>query len=106
MIDLPHFTHPFRFDNGRAAVAQQNSDDDIWTCIETIVRFHKGDRIADPEFGITDPSFAEGQVDVEAIRREVEKLEDRAALVIAEHPDRFDELVRHVLIEAKGDSDG
>ena len=99
---IPHFAHPFRFEDGRAVVVDQNSDDDVWTCVGTIVRYLKGDRLAVPDFGIPDPTFTEGRIDTEKIRVAVEKWEDRAGVVITEAPDRFDELVRHVLIELKG----
>jgi hypothetical protein len=102
---IPHFAHPFRVEGGKVAVVDQNSPDEIWTCVETIVRFFKGDRLAVPDFGIVEPTFTTGPIDTDKIRAVVEKWEERAGVLITEHPDRFDEVVRRVLIELKGTDD-
>lgn len=105
VTDIPHFALPFRFEGGRAVVVQQDSIDDVATCVEVILRYRQGDRVDLPEFGIPDPTFTEGPIDLAAIERAVEKWEERADVLITEDPDRFDELVRHVLVEVRGAQD-
>lgn len=107
MTRLPHFGHPFRFENGRAVVVEQNSLDDVATCVETIVRYRQGDRIAVPNFGIDDLTFTEGDLDLDAMVQAIERWEERVDVLISEAPDRFDELVRFVRVQVtRGAPDG
>jgi phage baseplate assembly protein W len=56
---VPHFAVPFRFENGRPAVVEQDSVEEVESCVEAILRTIAGTRIGAPSFGIPDESFVE-----------------------------------------------
>lgn len=82
MVETPHFKTPFRILGSQVAVIEQDSDDDILACVETVLRTPAGSRIENPEYGLTDPTF---QSDPAAIENEcqdaIEEWEPRATAV-------------------------
>lgn len=99
MVDVPHFALPFRVENGAIAVVEQDSNEEIEDCVESILRTFVGTRIDNPDFGIPDEAFfqqtpsASAQVYVAAI----EEMEPRAQVLGSA---RLIELAeKHVTIE-------
>ena len=100
MTEIPHFSQPFRFGGPQAAVSEQDSVDEVADCVLTVLVCPFGYRDELPEFGLPDPTFG-GGVDVDEIREVVERWEPRAALLLEERPDLWDELVARVEIDVR-----
>lgn len=98
MIDLPHFSLPFRFVNGAAAVVEQDTAEEVATCVEAIIRCPIGFRDELPEFGAVSPVFRQAPVPVEELRQAVAEWEPRANADITEYGDAVDEAIRTVRI--------
>lgn len=78
MADIPHFRAPFTVVGGRAATVEQDSDEDILTCVETILRTPLGSRIENPDLGLEDPAFL-GELEIDQVCREaIDRSEPRA----------------------------
>lgn len=97
MSDVPHFSLPFRFVAPDAATSEQDSLDEITDCVLAALLCPQGYRVELPPYGLPDPTFAQ-RVDVDEIRSTIEAWEPRAAAVLAERPDAFDELIAHVQV--------
>jgi hypothetical protein len=78
MADIPHFAFPFRVDGGRVVVNEQDTSDDVVTCVVAVMLCPTGYRTELPEFGIDDPTFREGGPDQEAIATAIQRWEPRA----------------------------
>jgi phage baseplate assembly protein W len=96
MADAPHFKYPFRFVNNKADVVEQDSEDDILSCVEVILRCPINHRDDKPEFGIPDPLFREvtQQLNITDIEEAVLRWEPRADV---EFSQQIDELVVNLL---------
>lgn len=94
--DVPHFSLPFRFTNGQAAVNEQDTIDDIADCVEAVLRTPVGSRPEHPLFGIPDQVFQQRPLDVDDIARRVEAWEPRAKVLLEEDSDRFDAAIAEV----------
>lgn len=92
---VPHFAFPFHLEDGRAAVVEQDSVDDVATCVEVLLRTNEGERLEVPEYGLRDLVFQVG-FDHPAIRAEIERWEPRASVVIDSAPDVADDLIRRI----------
>jgi phage baseplate assembly protein W len=92
MADVPHFALPFRVANGRAVVNDQDTSDDVVTCVVAIMVCPTGYRAELPEFGIDDPTFREGGPDQEAIATAIQRWEPRADTLLGIAGDALDEL--------------
>lgn len=102
-VRVPHFTHPFRMRNTAsskeaAAVAEQDSIEEIMTCVESVLRYPIGYRNEKPEFGIDDQTFKQVPIDESFIEKTINRWEPRADLIITEAPDEFDQLVDRIRI--------
>lgn len=98
MTDVPHFTLPFRFAAGQAVVAEQDTTDEIQSCVVAVLLCPTGFRAELPEFGIEDPTFSEGIVDHEEIADALAEWEPRANSLAASELDDLDALIDHVLV--------
>jgi|SRR5215831_5442769 len=98
MADVPHFSLPFRFANPQAAVNEQDSLDEIADCVYAILVCPAGYRVELPLFGLQDPTFAMPAPDLDVMRDTIETWEERAAVLLDEHPDVVDELIARVLV--------
>lgn len=78
MAQIPHFPVPFKF----GVYTEQDSDQEIEDCVETIIRFPIGQRPEEPEFGIPDQTFAVPAPNVDKIQAAVSRWEPRANPVI------------------------
>lgn len=66
MVDIPHFASPFTLVGTSFGVVDQDSDEDILQCVETVLRTPAGSRDEVPEFGMDDPTFTTDPSQVEA----------------------------------------
>jgi hypothetical protein len=96
MADVPHFAQPFRFSNPQAAVSEQDSLDEIADCVYSILVCPIGFRVELPAFGIPDPTFAMPAPSLDELRDAIDTWEERAGVVLDEHPDTLDELISRV----------
>lgn len=95
MTDVPQFDLPFRFDDGREVVVEQDSLDDIANSVEALLRTRVGDRDGLPRFGTPDLVFAEQPILEEPLIAQIRAWEPRVDVLIQQDRDRFDEtLVR------------
>jgi hypothetical protein len=93
---IPHFTIPLSFDRGAAVVCDQDSADEVVSCVLSVLLCPLHFRAELPEFGIADPTFSMGHVDLEVIADAVRQWEPRASMVMAQRPDLLDELIAYV----------
>lgn len=110
MTVTPHFDLPFRFVNGGAAEAEQDSTKDIMNCVEAVMSTHVGTRVDVPAFGVPELAFrllSGKPASIESIRARVAEQEPRAELLATESPDYLDNLISHIRVEveAKGGRD-
>jgi phage baseplate assembly protein W len=96
MSAVPHFALPFRFSNPQAASNEQDSLEEIADAVLAILVTQVGFRVELPGFGIDDPTFAMGHVDLEQLRAAAESWEPRASTLWSQYPDLVDELLVHV----------
>lgn len=99
MPDNPHFSFPFSVDGSSVAVDEQDSQEEILSCVNVIVRCPVGFRVERPDFGIPDPTFRATPVNYDEIQDAVETFEPRAELDITEYPDIVDASLRHLEID-------
>ena len=79
MTDIPHFAVPFRVMNGGVATVEQDSDDDILACVETVLRTPVGNREEQPDFDITDLTFKTDPAEINLeCQQALDELEPRA----------------------------
>lgn len=92
MADVPRLAWPLRLDplTGSLAVVEQDSDEDIAQCVKAIALTRPGDRADLPDLGITDPTFGEQPLDLDAIRETYDRHEPRAAVLATTNPDALD----------------
>lgn len=102
---VPHVSLPFRFNpDGTVPLVEQDSDEEIWDCVRTLVRTPYGHRLEDPDFGIEPLEFQEQPVDTSQIEEAVLDCEPRAEVLIIEQPDEFQDLVDHVVFSSPVDN--
>jgi phage baseplate assembly protein W len=95
-VTVPQFAFPFHFEaDGRAAVVEQNSDQEVIDCVEVLLRTPVGSRDDLPEYGIDDPTF-ETEPDVAAILDAIDDWEPRAQVNMDSEIDSKDELMRNI----------
>lgn len=97
----PHFAIPFRLRGASGAVVtEQDTEEEILDCVETIVRYNVGHRPEKPDFGIPDPTFSHPSPDIGKIRDSVNTWEPRLTMDIGEVViDKIDPLVQSIRIE-------
>ena len=99
MTDIPHFDLPFRFlSTGHAAVAEQDSEEDVINCVTAIARTTRGSREDLPSFGIDDQTFARIPLDTAAMLEQILEQEDRAHILIDQANDTHDQLSQIVRV--------
>lgn len=107
--EIPHFTLPFRWERSSAggvaaAVAEQESIEEIGACCEAIIRTVEGQRTTLPDFGRPELEF---NTDPEWVRTvlagALQEWEPRVAAILEAEPDPDDteaQLVRALLAPA------
>jgi phage baseplate assembly protein W len=99
----PHFAVPFRISvqghgTPTALVTEQDTEEEIFDCVETVLRYETGYRIEKPEFGTPDQTFAEPIPDTSRIFEAIDTWEPRAEPIITAKPDEFDALISRVKV--------
>jgi phage baseplate assembly protein W len=85
VTDIPHFSLPFRFGGPAAAVAEQDSLEEIADCCAAVLRCPLGFRVELPEFGLPDQTFL-NQPQRREIREALATWEPRAATLLTDKP--------------------
>lgn len=98
MTDIPHFALPFRFVNGAAVVFEQDTTDEILSCVLAIMLCPLGYRVELPTFGITDPTFTQMPVNTAELELVLDTWEPRSHEAAGVLPDAADSLMAHVLV--------
>jgi phage baseplate assembly protein W len=96
MTNIPHFVLPLRFERGAAVTVEQDTSDDIASCVVAVLLCPLGMRTELPEFGVLDPAFSMGEVDTDQLATAVRRWEPRADVMFEQEPDLLDVLVQHV----------
>lgn len=105
--DTPQFDLPFRLGPGdEPLVVAQDGIEEVADCVETLLRTELGSIEENPDYGITDPTFTEGMVDLNEIQTAISQWEgDRADTLIDQEPDLLDAFVTRVNLDLKVRSD-
>jgi hypothetical protein len=98
MADIPHFALPLRFVNGAAVVVEQDTTDEILSCVLAIMLCPIGYRVELPTFGIPDPAFTQMPVNTAELELALDTWEPRSHEVARASTDPVDELMAHVLV--------
>lgn len=105
MTDIPHFSLPFRFvstpSGMRAAETEQDSDAEVQDCIESIIRYERGQRPDAPDFGIN-PQVFTLDVDSAIIHDQIIENEPRADVLVEDLLDLVDMMIRRVTVGVVG----
>ena len=81
MTTLPHFQAPFSLgSNGKPIVVQQDSPEDIASCVSNIVVCPQGAKLDDPTFGVQVPLFGTFPTNFGPVLSAVQNLEPRASV--------------------------
>lgn len=96
--DIPHFTYPFRLEAGHFATTEQDSLDDITSCVTTICLTPDGWFPELPEFGLPDLTFSHQPVGSSALEEIIVRQEPRARTLIEEDRDAIDTLATHIRV--------
>jgi len=59
LVDVPHLRVPFAVFGGDVAVVEQDSQEEIESCVEAVLRTFVGTHIDDLDFGIPDETFVQ-----------------------------------------------
>lgn len=97
-VRIPKLRIPFDFEEGHGHFAriEQDSEEEISQCVEAVLRTPLGSRVDEPEYGIPDAAFTQGDVDLGRIGQAVREWEPRAAFGIDE--EYLAEELRHIRV--------
>lgn len=94
---IPHIALPFRFiagGPGGVEVNEQDTLDDVYDCVQAIVRCPLGFRPELPGFGTSDQTFSQGDaIDIDMLEQQVSDWEPRADLAVSQAPALWDEMI-------------
>lgn len=97
---IPHISIPLKFIGGGAGgidVNEQDTLDDIYDCVQAIIRCPEGWRPELPTFGITDQTFSQSEIDLSLIGDKVATWEPRSDALYEQTlsgPTLLDDLVK------------
>jgi hypothetical protein len=80
-VDVPHFALPFRLVDGKPAVVEQDSYEEIYDCAQAIARCPQGFRLEAPTFGVPDQAFADETRNATVVAAAIEQSEPRTRLL-------------------------
>jgi hypothetical protein len=81
----PHFSFPFTIAAGKVSVSEQDSPDEIASCVAVALSYVQGDRALRPTFGRPqNVNFSKRPIDVEALQAAVKQNEPRADVDLTE----------------------
>jgi phage baseplate assembly protein W len=97
---IPHFEWPFHIVpvHGHASVMEQDSAEDVETCLAILFQTQVGSRVEEPDYGI-DPVLFRDELDMNSLIASVMQWESRALIAADESFDATDRLIRRVLIQ-------
>lgn len=98
---VPHLRVPIRFEAGRAALVEQDTQEEIEQCVEAIIRYPLGYRLDQPDFGVADPAFSQAPVGTEDLEAAIMTWEPRADALLEENPDSLDSLVDRIRVAVR-----
>lgn len=75
---IPKLRVPLKLENGRLALVEQDSQENVAACVYAIVATERGSRLEDPEFGVEDPTFGTMPLDVDEWLEQIAAYEPRA----------------------------
>lgn len=75
---IPKFRIPLRLENGRLALVEQDSQDNVAACVYTILATERGSRLEDPDFGVESRLFDQMPIDVDEWLEQIAAYEPRA----------------------------
>lgn len=84
MKPAPHLKVPFQIAGRAALTVAEDSIEEVIQNVSVIVSTRRGERLAVPDFGISDPVF-EDEVDIAEMQAAIEQWEERALVRIARH---------------------
>jgi hypothetical protein len=95
MAGVPHLDFPLRLDpkTGHLATVEQDSPDDLATCINVVLHTFLGERDELPRFGVAEMALSREPLDLELLAQQVIASEPRAAVLLERDPDLFEQLV-------------
>jgi phage baseplate assembly protein W len=80
VAQIPHFAFPFKFTPaGPAAEVEQDSPQDVASCVAAVLSYPAGSRADVPTFGVPDQSFRANGANVQEIREALNEWEPRAS---------------------------
>lgn len=77
---IPKFRIPLRVENGRLALVEQGSQDNVAGCVYAVLAYERGSRIEDPEFGVESRLFDQMPIDVTEWLEQIAVYEPRATV--------------------------
>lgn len=77
---IPKLRIPLRLENGRLALVEQSSTDNVAACCYAILAYERGSRIEDPEFGVESRLFDQMPVDLDEWLEQIAIYEPRATV--------------------------
>lgn len=99
-VEIPHFAYPFgRGDNGKVAVVEQDTIEDVMACENVIVRCPIGFREERPDFGWAFPTFQTGELDLSSLTSALAQFEPRGDADVTPWEDEANAAVRNVTVE-------
>lgn len=105
--DAPHFRFPFTWGkDGHAQCVEQDTSEDVYQCVEALIRTPRGFRLELPDYGISDPTFSEGEPDTSDIQSAIEIYEPRArADIDLSNDEEVDALAWTIMADISGGED-
>jgi phage baseplate assembly protein W len=92
--DIPHLELPLRRARGAYVAVEQDSADDVASCVRALFQTPEGHLDANPAYGLAEQAFM--PADGERLRALIERWEPRAAAVVSDDPDRVTDALREV----------
>lgn len=74
---IPHLALPIQLIGNSYSTRQQDTDAEAADCVKIILSFEKGQRFADLDFGIDDPTFETQPIDIDGIAKAIADYEPR-----------------------------
>ena len=101
MIDsLPRLALPLRISGDRYVAVEQDTLDEVTTCVACITLFPLGFRDDRPDFGIVELELSDRPLDTLDVEQAIEAYEPRAEVNVVEQPyDPDDPLAARVRVE-------
>src|SRR5687767_2556523 len=98
-VKTPHFAAPFRFGLKGAVVNEQDSEQEIDDCVETILRYEIGHRPEKPDFGRPELIFEESPIDITKLQEAIDTWEPRNEMAVGRaNLDKLDELITKIRV--------